>query len=214
MEIKAKNIGVAIKGKTIFNNVSFEIKSNEMVAITGASGSGKTTLLNCLGLIQTISSGNILINDKNVTKWNDKQKTKFWHEHATFIYQDYGIIEDETVSYNVTFNKRQSRDKDVNEILKNVGLDGRGKELASVLSGGEKQRLGVARSIFKNANVIYADEPTASLDAKNRQLVIDLLKRRVQSGATVILATHDERLVKECDKIIDLSKFETILNKG
>lgn len=210
MKIKAKNIGVVIKGKTIFNNVSFQIKSNEMVAITGVSGSGKTTLLNCLGLIQTISSGNILINDKNVTKWNDKQKTRFWHEYATFIYQDYGIIEDETVSYNVTFTKRQVRGNEVNEILKNVGLDGRGKELASVLSGGEKQRLGVARSIFKDANIIYADEPTASLDARNRQLVINLLRRRVQSGATVILATHDERLVNECDKILDLSKFATL----
>lgn len=205
MNIKANNIGVIINEKTIFTNVNLQVHSKEMVAITGPSGCGKTTLLNCLGLIQTVSSGNIFIDDKNITNWNDKQKTKFWHDYATFIYQDYGIIEDESVAYNVTFNKHQARSKEVEEVLKDVALDGRGKELALVLSGGEKQRLGVARAIYKNATIIYADEPTASLDAENRELVIDLLHERSKSGAIVILATHDERLVKECDKVINLA---------
>lgn len=208
MNIKANSIGVVINEKNIFSNVSFAIDRKEMVAITGPSGCGKTTLLNCLGFIQTIGSGNIIVDGKNATKWNDKEKTKFWHSHAAFIYQDYGIIEDETVSYNVTLNKRKSRGNDVKEILKKVGLEGRGQEgIASVLSGGEKQRLGIARAIFKNASIIFADEPTASLDAKNRQLVIDLLRQCTKQGATVILATHDERLVKECDKVIDMTNF-------
>jgi energy-coupling factor transporter ATP-binding protein EcfA2 len=115
MNIKANGIGVVINGKNIFSNVSLMVDSKEMIAITGPSGCGKTTLLNCLGLIQTIGSGNIIVDGKNATKWNDKEKTKFWHDHATFIYQDYGIIEDETVSYNVTLNKRRSRGND-NEI--------------------------------------------------------------------------------------------------
>lgn len=207
MNIKADNIGVMINGKNIFTNVTFELDNKEMVAITGASGSGKTTLLNCLGLIQKVNSGSIIIDGKNATKWTDKQKTNFWRDHATFIYQDYGIIEDETVAYNVTLNKRQARGIDVEEILKSVGLEGRGQVFASVLSGGEKQRLGVARAIYKNAAIIYADEPTASLDIHNQQLVINLLRDCAKRGATVILATHDERLVKECDKVIDLINF-------
>jgi ABC-type lipoprotein export system ATPase subunit len=207
MNIKANGIGVVINGKNIFSNVSLMVDSKEMIAITGPSGCGKTTLLNCLGLIQTIGSGNIIVDGKNATKWNDKEKTKFWHDHATFIYQDYGIIEDETVSYNVTLNKRRSRGNDVQEILKKVGLEGRGQDPASVLSGGEKQRLGIARAIFKNATIIYADEPTASLDTNNRRLVIDLLRQCIKEGASVILATHDERLVKECDKVIDMTNL-------
>ena len=110
---------------------------------------GKTTLLNCLGLIQPIESGSILINGKDTSKWNDKDKTKFWHKYATFIYQDYGIIEDETVAYNITLDKSKAKSKAVKNILDKVGLNGRDSELAIVLSGGEKQRIGIARAILK-----------------------------------------------------------------
>ncbi len=207
MNIEVHSISVMMNGRNIFTNVSLVVGSNEMVAITGPSGCGKTTLLNCLGLIQKIQNGKIMIDGKSVANWSDKAKAKFWHDHATFIYQDYGILEDETVAYNVTLNKHNSHRDDVQKILEKVGLGGRGKEAASILSGGEKQRLGIARAIFKDADIIYADEPTASLDAGNRQLVVDLLHQRAKKGAAVILATHDERLVRECDKVIDLINF-------
>lgn len=207
MEIKVSNIGVKINGNTIFSNISFEIKKGEMVAITGPSGCGKTTLLNCLGLIQSIDSGIIMIDEMDVTKWRDKEKTKFWNDYATFIYQDYGIIEDESVSYNVTLNKYKMHGDKVQTILKKVGLYDRDNELAVVLSGGEKQRVGIARAIFKNAAVIYADEPTASLDINNRKLVIELLRQCAKQGAIVVLATHDERLVNECDRIVNMKKI-------
>lgn len=207
MEIKVKDISVDISEKKIFSNVTFEMKKGEMVAITGPSGCGKTTLLNCLGLIKSVDCGKIMIDGKNVTKCKDKEKTKFWHDYATFIYQDYGIIEDESVAYNVTLDKHKMRSDKVQTILKKVGLADRNNELAIVLSGGEKQRVGIARAIFKSATVIYADEPTASLDVKNRELVIELLRQCARQGAIVVLSTHDERLVKECDKIIDMNKF-------
>ena len=207
MEIKASNIKVKINGNTIFSNISFEIKKGEMVAITGPSGCGKTTLLNCLGLIQSIDSGIIMIDEMDVTKWKDKEKTKFWKDYATFIYQDYGIIEDESVSYNVTLNKYKMHGDKVQTILEKVGLYDRDNELAVVLSGGEKQRVGIARAIFKNAAVIYADEPTASLDINNRKLVIELLRQCAKQGAIVVRATHDERLVNECDRIVNMKKI-------
>jgi len=183
------------------------MESGDMIALTGASGCGKTTLLNCLGLIQPIESGTILIDQKNATKWNDKEKTNFWHKYATFIYQDYGIIEDESVAYNITLDKSKIRKSEVETILKKVGLSGRANEQAVVLSGGEKQRIGIARAILKNASIIYADEPTASLDSENRQIVIKLLKECALNGAIVILATHDDRLVNECSKVIDMSRL-------
>lgn len=207
MEIKVNDITVTISGNKIFSNISFEMKKGEMVAITGPSGCGKTTLLNCLGLIQPVDYGNIIIDGKNVTKLSDKEKTKFWHDYATFIYQDYGIIEDESVAYNVTLDKYKIRSNKVQTILQKVGLAGRDNDLAIVLSGGEKQRIGIARAILKNATIIYADEPTASLDANNRELVIELLRQCAKEGAIVVLATHDERLVNECDRIIDMKEF-------
>ena len=204
MIIQTKNIGIKISGKTIFSNISLEIYPNEMIAITGPSGSGKTTLLNCLGLIQSVNSGDILIENQNASQWKEKEKTSFWQEKAAFIYQDYGIIEDENVRYNVTLNKRQAKTKVVDDILHTVGLGGRGQDMAAVLSGGEKQRLGVARAIYKKATIIFADEPTASLDQSNRETIIKLLRTCSQNGACVIIATHDERLVKECDRSIAL----------
>lgn len=207
MYIKINDVAVSINKKKIFSNISFEMQKGEMVAITGPSGCGKTTLLNCLGLIQSIDCGEIMINGENVTKWKDKEKTKFWHDYATFIYQDYGIIEDESVAYNVTLDKNKMRNNEVQTILKKVKLADRYDELAIVLSGGEKQRIGIARAIFKNATVIYADEPTASLDMSNRELVIELLRQCAKQGAIVVLATHDERLANECDKIIDMNNF-------
>lgn len=207
MEIKVNNISVAIIGKKIFSNVSFEMKKGEMVAITGPSGCGKTTLLNCLGLIQSVDCGNIMIDEKDVTKWKDKEKTKFWHDYSTFIYQDYGIIEDESVAYNVTLDKYKLRSNEVQTILKKVGFADRDNELAIVLSGGEKQRIGIARAIFKNATIIYADEPTASLDVNNRELIIELLRQCAKQGAIIVIATHDEELVNKCDRIIDMKKF-------
>lgn len=135
-------------------------------------------------------------------------KTTFWHESASFIHQDYGIIDNESVYYNVTLNKGKQKHKTVDEVLNLVGLDGRGNEYASVLSGGEKQRLGIARAIYKNSKVIFADEPTASLDSKNREQVVHLLKNRREEGVMIIIATHDERLVSECDENIDIESLK------
>jgi len=208
MEIKAKKITVEIGGKYIFKDISISLEGNKMIAITGRSGCCKTTLLNCLGLIQKVKKGNILINGNDTTSWNENDKTKFWHKSASFIYQDYGIIDNESVYYNVMLNKQKQKYKKVDEVLNLVGLYGRGSDSASVLSGGEKQRIGIARAIYKNSKIIFADEPTASLDSKNREQVVHLLKNRREEGVMIIIATHDERLVSECDENIDIESLK------
>lgn len=142
--------------------------------------------------------------NNDVTGWRESQRTLFWKDHASFIYQDYGIIDDETVSFNVSLKKFGNNQGQIKEVLEIVGLQGREKDKSLVLSGGEKQRLGIARAILKNASVIFADEPTASLDNSNRQLVVSLLKDCANRGAAIILATHDERLVAECDTVVRL----------
>ncbi len=206
MKLEINNINISINGRKIIDNVSADINSGEMVAITGPSGSGKTTLLNCLGLTQPIDSGSILIDNKDISKSSEKEKNMFWKKYSSFIYQDYGIIEEETVAYNVVLNsKYKKQKKEVSNILKEVGLSNRDYERAIVLSGGEKQRVGIARAIYKNAKIIFADEPTASLDDNNREQIINLLHQQAEKGSIVIISTHDSRLVSACDKIIALN---------
>lgn len=205
MNIQANHLTVSINSRNILSDVSMAARGGQMTAITGKSGSGKTTLLNCLGLIHPISGGEIRIDGQNVSAWRERQRTQFWKKHVTFIYQDYGIIDEETVAFNVSL-KKGGNTRQVQAALESVGLKGRENDLAVVLSGGEKQRLGIARAMVKNAAIIYADEPTASLDATNRKLVVDLLRRCADNGAAVILATHDERLVDECDTVVKLDK--------
>ncbi|HES9513774.1 TPA: ATP-binding cassette domain-containing protein [Streptococcus pneumoniae] len=202
--IRAEKLCLRIKEKTIFENMSFYIEKPQMVAITGVSGSGKTSLLNCMGLIKDVSSGKIYINNKDCTCLQEKDKISFWENTATFIFQDYGIIDEESVLYNITFSNKKSNQNKAKDYLEKVGLKEKANNIASTLSGGEKQRLGIARALYKKAKIIFADEPTASLDEKNRNIIINLLRECVNNGILVVVATHDDRLSQSCDKIISM----------
>lgn len=202
--IRAEKICLKIKEKTIFDNISFNIERPQMVAIIGVSGSGKTSLLNCLGLVKDVSLGKIYINGKNCTCLTEKGKISFWKSTATFIFQDYGIIDEESVIYNITFSNSKSDQNKAKEYLRKVGLEEKYNSIASTLSGGEKQRLGIARTLYKKAKIIFADEPTASLDEKNRNIIVNLLRECVSNGILVVVATHDDRLSQSCDKIISM----------
>lgn len=149
MNIKATNVTLSISGRNILSNVSLLAEGGKMTALSGKSGSGKTTLLNCLGLIHPIDSGEILVDNLNATNWREANRTGFWRDSASFIYQDYGIIDDETVSFNVSLKKLGGNQRQISEVLERVGLGGREKDMAMVLSGGEKQRLGIARAMYK-----------------------------------------------------------------
>ena len=202
--IRAEKLCLRIKEKTIFENMSFYIEKPQMVAITGVSGSGKTSLLNCMGLIKDVSSGKIYINNKDCNCLQEKDKISFWENTATFIFQDYGIIDEESVLYNITFSNKKSNQNKAKAYLEKVGLKEKANNIASTLSGGEKQRLGIARALYKKAKIIFADEPTASLDEKNRNIIINLLRECVNNGILVVVATHDDRLSQSCDKIISM----------
>lgn len=202
MQILGNNIKLKVNNKILIDDISFAINSGDMVAITGPSGCGKTTLLNSLGLIYPIEDGSYTIDEANVIKLSERKKTQFWRDYCSFIYQDYGIIDEETVAYNIRLKKKS--DEHVGKLLSKIGLEDKELEQAMVLSGGEKQRVGIARAIYKNAQIIFADEPTASLDGKNEMLVINLLKECAANGSIVIIATHDNNLVKQCNQKIEL----------
>lgn len=216
-EITLQNIGYRVGPRLLFHDVSFKASAGEVVGLIGPSGCGKTTLLNIIGRLIDPSSGSISFDGRDATRMTDGSRRKLWKNDCAFIYQDYGIIEDETVEFNITLThqpwkfqvsakKRENQDKRINEILRMVHLEGRLRDKAAVLSGGEKQRLGIARALWKRAEIIFADEPTASLDAANRGLVTDLLVDHVRRGGIVFIATHDDRLMSRCDYCYDVSK--------
>lgn len=207
--IVAKNISVSKFGKTVMSIENFESFPESIIGIIGVSGSGKSTLLNCLGLLDLPESGTLIIDGKDHLSSKKSDRTAFWRNKASFVFQDYGIINDWTLGDNIVLQQsnlwRRSKSRfEVQKILAQVGLSGRGQEMASTLSGGEKQRLGIARALYKKSKYIFADEPTASLDSNNRQLVIELLRKAAHQGATVICATHDEDMISSCDYVYEL----------
>ncbi|AFM00408.1 ABC-type antimicrobial peptide transport system, ATPase component [Desulfitobacterium dehalogenans ATCC 51507] len=207
MLIEAQDISVAIGGRLVLDGESLRCKPGIMTALVGASGSGKTTLLHCLGLLLPVDKGSILIDGKDVTRYGTAARRRFWRDHAAFVLQDYGIMDEESVAFNITMQasvigRRVSGNKEqLIQSLEQTGLKGRENELAGHLSGGEKQRLALSRAIYKDADILFVDEPTASLDATNRRMVIELLEDFAVRGRTVIVSTHDSEMIDACSAI-------------
>jgi putative ABC transport system ATP-binding protein len=205
MLIDAQGVSVSIDGRAVLDNESVRCEPGTMTAVVGPSGSGKTTLLHCLGLLLPADRGSILIGGDDVTRYRTAARRRFWRDHAAFVLQDYGIMDAESVAFNVTMRgsvlaRRVAGDqRRLEQALQRTGLSGRQREMASHLSGGEKQRLALARAIYKQARIVFVDEPTASLDAANRRKVIDLFAEFAANGRTVIVSTHDAEMINACD---------------
>ena len=200
MNIRANNVSLSINGRRILSNVTLLAEGGKMTALTGKSGSGKTTLLNCLGLIHPIDSGKIFVDNNDVTGWRESQRTLFWKDHASFIYQDYGIIDDETVSFNVSLKKFGNNQGQIKEVLEIVGLQGREKDKALVLSGGEKQRIAIARAVINKPDLLLADEPTGNVDDAMAARILHLFQELNRLGTTLVIATHNQSLVRQFNK--------------
>lgn len=198
MLVEGQDVSVAIGGRGIIAGESVRCAAGEMTALVGPSGSGKTTLLHALGLLLPVSAGRILVDGNDVTGLSGRRRRRFWRDHAAFVLQDYGIIDDDTVGFNVAMRSARA-DGRLEEALDRVGLTGRGSERASHLSGGEKQRLALGRAIYRRASVLFVDEPTASLDSTNRCAVIELFRDFARQGATVVVSTHDDQMIAACD---------------
>ncbi|KZB88707.1 ABC transporter ATP-binding protein [Amycolatopsis regifaucium] len=205
MEIRADAVSVVIDGREIVHDVSLSCGPGTMTALVGPSGCGKTTLLHCLGLLQRPTSGRVLVDGTDTGGWNARARRRFWKESGAFVLQDYGVLEEESVAFNVVmkagvFGSRVIGDqRKMKAVLELTGLTGRDEEQAAHLSGGEKQRLSIARALYKDARAVFVDEPTASLDEANRARVIHLLGDLARRGCVVIVATHDDSMMSACD---------------
>lgn len=209
MGLEANDLSMKIGVRTLFQDVSLQCPNGTSLAIVGESGVGKTTLLNMLALILPTSTGTITVDGMEAQAWNERKIRNFWKNKVSFILQDAGLDDSETVAYNITLKhglRRSQTNQEVYAAAQQVGLAERLKSPIVELSGGEQRRVAIARAIYKQADYLFADEPTASLDDTNRQLVQDLLLEQVAKGATVIIATHDLALAAACDQTFTLTK--------
>ncbi|EOT9504500.1 ABC transporter ATP-binding protein [Escherichia coli] len=196
-------------GRVVISNLSVDIQNNDFVIITGASGVGKSTLLNIIGLIDTSYHGRYILNGIDVSKINHKNQLYLRGGYFGYVFQDSLINEKQTVLRNllsVIELKKQSEYSHVilNE-LKKVGLHNISPETsASLLSGGEKQRIALARALIKKPKILLADEPTASLDNDNKEKVMNVILNYYKCGGTVVMITHDTNIITTDMKVITL----------
>ena len=206
-----KSFGKDHNERKIFENFSFTISKGDMVAIMGKSGSGKSTLLNIIGGLESIDKGTYLFNGKDVSRFSEKELLKFRRNNISFIFQNFALINEYSVMDNILLplkyrygNIDKEKLASARELLDKLDIGYVCDQKIDNLSGGEKQRIAIARSLISNTNVILADEPTGALDEKSGYMIMELFKQMKNIGKTIIIVTHDIDVAKKCDYIINI----------
>jgi putative ABC transport system ATP-binding protein len=196
------------------DDVSFSIDKGEFVIVLGASGAGKSTILNLLGGMDHVTEGNIFVDGNDISKYNKKMLTKYRREDIGFVFQFYNLVQNLNALENVELAVEICKDSmDPVEVLKNVGLGERLYNFPSQLSGGEQQRVSIARALAKNPKLLLCDEPTGALDYNTGKSILKLLSNTVKHyNMTVIVITHNSAIAPIADKVITVKsgKIESI----
>ena len=197
------NIEKKFGEKVLFQNFNEIIKDNEFVVFSGKSGCGKTTLLNIIGGIESIDDGKIMVDGIDVTK--KKNLLNYFRDKVGFLFQNFALVENKTVKENLRLVRKESRTQvTIEEALQSVGLEDKLNHKIYTLSGGEQQRIALARLMIKRCSIILADEPTGSLDRENTDIVLEILEKNHQQGKTIIVVTHDEHVKERGERVIEL----------
>ena len=216
--IELKNVKKTYEvGNQKFNaldGIDLSINQGEFVVILGPSGAGKSTLLNLLGGMDKSTSGEIRVGESIISKYNDKELTKYRASEVGFIFQFYNIMPTLTVLENVNLIKDVTKiDKDAKEVLKSVGLSKHFNKFPSELSGGEQQRVSIARAVMKNPSVLLCDEPTGALDSATGAEVLKVLKNQCDFDTTVIIVTHNSLIADVADRVIRIKNGKVEANE-
>lgn len=209
--IKIKNLYKKYKvGETVVvanNGISFSIEKGEFVVILGPSGAGKSTVLNILGGMDSCDEGEIIVDNTNISKFNNKELTKYRRDDVGFVFQFYNLVQNLTARENVELATQISKNAlDVDKTLELVGLDKRKDNFPSQLSGGEQQRVSIARAVAKNPKLLLCDEPTGALDYNTGKQVLKTLQDTCRKmGTTVIVITHNSAISKMADRVIKIN---------
>lgn len=200
--IRTEQLTKSFGERTLWRDVDLTVASGRMLALVGSSGSGKTTLLNCLGLLEQPSSGDIFHGEKNLTRLSAGGRRRFRRTHLGYLFQNYALMDNATIRENLNVARRDRRLQA--QALERVGLAGRERERVHRMSGGEQQRIALARVIVKSSSLVLADEPTGALDEENGRMVIDTLRQMAGEGCAVVVATHRDDVRDSCDEVFDL----------
>jgi len=211
--IQFKNVSKVYRTGTndypVLRNVSINIEKGEYVLITGKSGSGKSTLLNILTGVDGATSGEVIVSDTNILRFNEAQMTKWRGESLGIVFQFFQLIPTLSVLENLLLPMdlmdkipKQSRVKRANELLSMVELSGHEDKMPPTLSGGEQQRVAIARSLANDVDLIIADEPTGNLDSKNAEIVLNILEKLNKNGKTIIMVSHEREVMQGASRKI------------
>lgn len=209
--IELKKISKKVDNFQILKDISLRINSGEIIAMVGQSGSGKSTFINIVSMIDDISSGKYFFDGKDTKYLNDNQKSKIRNREIGIVHQGYNLIHDLNVIDNILFpcfinNEKQKYYEIAISLLKEMGIEDLENKFPHEISGGEKQRVSIARAIIYNPKIILADEPTGALDSKNSDNVRDLLINFAKkNNSTLVIVTHDMQIASTCEKIIKIN---------
>lgn len=188
------------------DNISFEISKGEFVVVVGPSGAGKTTVLNILGGMDTATKGNVFVDGSNIAKYNNRQLTAYRRDDIGFVFQFYNLVPNLTALENVELAMQICKNPlDAKKVLCEVGLEDRMGNFPAQLSGGEQQRVSIARALAKNPKLLLCDEPTGALDYQTGKAILKLLQDMCrEKGMTVIVITHNSALTPMADRVIHI----------
>ena len=211
--IEAKKITKAyVSGESkaeVLKGIDLQIADGGFTVILGASGSGKSTLLNCLSGLERVDDGSIEYDGLNITGLSDKALTKFRKDNIGFIFQQYYLLPDMTVDKNVRMGADLTGNTAYREVIKAVGLEAKSAKYPSELSGGEQQRVSVARALAKKPKVLFLDEPTGALDEKTGRQILDYIcKLHKEYGFTIVMVTHNANIAEMADTVIRMNSGE------
>ena len=192
----------------VLKNFNMDVEENEFVCIVGGSGSGKSTLLNIIGLLEKADSGEVIYFNEKSCKPYSNNAVKMLRNEIGYLFQNFALVDDESVYNNLKialeYTKVINKAEAIANALKEVGLSGIEKKKVYKCSGGEQQRIAVARLLLKPCRIVLADEPTGSLDPHNKKIVIDLLLHLKEIGKTVLVVTHDQEVAAVANKVVRL----------
>ncbi|HAQ96967.1 MAG TPA: ABC transporter ATP-binding protein [Faecalibacterium sp.] len=188
----------------VLKNVSLEVQQGDMCVIQGTSGSGKSTLLNCIGGLDTVDSGSIVVNGKELVGLNARQLSDYRREELGFVFQFYDLVPDLTVQENIQVCQYLTRSPlDLGELLQVLGLTEHKNKFPAQLSGGQQQRCAIARALIKNPRLLLCDEPTGALDSKTSREILTLLERvNAQYGTTMLIVTHNNAIKNMVHQVV------------
>ena len=192
------------------NDVSVTVYEHDFLVILGGSGSGKSTLLNMIGAIDKVNSGQIIVNNRDICKLNDKGLTLYRRNEVGFVYQFFNLINDVTVYQNVTLSPGSRNKERALSLLDRVGLLDKKDKFPRQLSGGQQQRVAIARALNKDSNILLCDEPTGALDDVSGKAVLKLLEDIHNEGKTIVLVTHTKEIAQMANRIITMKNGKVI----